>query len=179
MHGIGNLVITYISITQSFFFQNKEREAGTTYFISMGPSQSDDQDSAQDLQTEDPRKVQTDKRKKPAKDTSQETYNKKEKNSEIQGRDEYTTYGELVAMKLRKIGNNYARSTAQYHINNILYKAEIGAYDQQQNKPNSFQTRENIGTAPTKSSTRHDKNSQISSSASNSMDDLLKLESED
>ena len=46
-----------------------------------------------------------------------------------QEKDEYATYGDLVAMKLKKISSSYARSTAQYHINNILYKAEIGEYD--------------------------------------------------
>ncbi|XP_053613681.1 uncharacterized protein LOC128677097 isoform X2 [Plodia interpunctella] len=52
-------------------------------------------------------------------------------------KDEFSVFGEHVALKLRKMDNLYARCTAQYHINNILYKAETGEYDYMgDSKPN-------------------------------------------
>lgn len=44
-------------------------------------------------------------------------------------RDETDIFGEYVASKLKEIKNTYARNTAQYHINNILFNASMGEYD--------------------------------------------------
>ncbi|XP_075971079.1 uncharacterized protein LOC142973321 [Anticarsia gemmatalis] len=44
-------------------------------------------------------------------------------------RDEFDVFAELVAMKLRKLRNTCAKNTAQFHINNILYNADMGDYD--------------------------------------------------
>ncbi|KAJ8711172.1 hypothetical protein PYW07_008414 [Mythimna separata] len=66
----------------------------------------------------------------------------REPRKKSEDKDEYTMYGELVAMKLKKIENSYARSTAQYHINNILYKAEIGAFDKPQRQNRSQNSKE-------------------------------------
>lgn len=44
-------------------------------------------------------------------------------------RDETDIFGEYVASKLKEIKNTYARNTAHYHINNILFNASMGEYD--------------------------------------------------
>jgi len=44
-------------------------------------------------------------------------------------RDEYHVFGEHVGHKIRKLRTNYAKSTVEYLINNILYEAETGKYD--------------------------------------------------
>ncbi|KAJ8712827.1 hypothetical protein PYW08_008131 [Mythimna loreyi] len=112
-----------------------------------------------------------------AKDRTNITRQREHKTEE---RDEYTTYGELVAMKLKKIENSYARSTAQYHINNILYKAEIGEYDKPK-KGNRSNSKEHF-TAENSSiyvDLNDDVQSSRSSSPTKSMDYDLKLEESD
>lgn len=94
-------------------------------------------------------------------------------------RDEYTTYGELVAMKLKKIENSYARSTAQYHINNILYKAEIGTYNKPPIPNRSHNSKDHVtAEGYTANVTDDDVISPMSSSPSKSDYDL-KLEDSD
>lgn len=44
-------------------------------------------------------------------------------------RDEFHVFGEHVANKIRKLPTDYAKSTAEYLINNILYEAETGKYN--------------------------------------------------
>lgn len=44
-------------------------------------------------------------------------------------RDEYHVFGEHVGYKIRKLPTDYAKSTVEYLINNILYEAETGKYD--------------------------------------------------
>ncbi|XP_045465206.1 uncharacterized protein LOC123674269 isoform X3 [Harmonia axyridis] len=51
--------------------------------------------------------------------------------------DEYSLFGEQVGMKIRKLSSARARMMAQNMINNILYEAEIGMYDNDQQKQNS------------------------------------------
>lgn len=43
-------------------------------------------------------------------------------------RDEYDIFGEQVACKLRKL-SNYGKITVQHIINNVLWEAELGKYD--------------------------------------------------
>lgn len=45
-------------------------------------------------------------------------------------KDEFEIFGQHVACKIRKLSTSYAKSTVQYHINNIIYQAELGQYDQ-------------------------------------------------
>lgn len=47
---------------------------------------------------------------------------------ERNARDEFVVFGEYVANKLRNIADMQVRNTAQFHINNILYKAESGQF---------------------------------------------------
>jgi hypothetical protein len=44
-------------------------------------------------------------------------------------RDEYNVFGEIVACKIRKLPTDYSKSTVQHLINNILYHAELGKYN--------------------------------------------------
>lgn len=44
-------------------------------------------------------------------------------------RDEYNVFGEIVACKIRKLQTDYSKSTVQHLINNILYDAELGKYN--------------------------------------------------
>lgn len=44
-------------------------------------------------------------------------------------RDEYQIYGEHIACKIRKLSTDYAKSTVQHLMNNILYEAELGKYN--------------------------------------------------
>lgn len=46
-----------------------------------------------------------------------------------QGVDEYTLFGEQIAIKLRSLKTDYARITVQHHINNLIYEAQMGKYD--------------------------------------------------
>lgn len=57
--------------------------------------------------------------------------NKKEK-------DEYDSFGEQVAIKLRKITSPQARFEAQQIINKTLFEAEMGINTHQQTYPNIF-----------------------------------------
>lgn len=45
-------------------------------------------------------------------------------------RDEYQIYGELVACKIRKLPTAHAKNTVQHLINNILYEASLGKYNE-------------------------------------------------
>lgn len=47
----------------------------------------------------------------------------------IQGVDEYTLFGEQIAIKLRSLKTDYARITVQHHINNLIYEAQMDKYD--------------------------------------------------
>lgn len=98
----------------------------------------------------------------------------RQKERKSQDKDEYTTYGELVAMKLKKLSSSYARSTAQYHINNILYNAEIGAYDKPSRQSQSFLLRGESSSAHHDSN--YDDHSQRSSSPTKSMEYDMKVE---
>lgn len=56
-------------------------------------------------------------------------------------RDEYDNFGQHVACKIRKLSTTYSKSTVQYHINNIIYQAELVQYDQPpQIQFNTYQT---------------------------------------
>lgn len=44
-------------------------------------------------------------------------------------RDEYHVFGKHVGYKIRKLPTDYAKSTVEYLINNILYGAKTGKYD--------------------------------------------------
>lgn len=44
-------------------------------------------------------------------------------------KDEHNIFGEHVAHKIRKLHTNYSKNTVQYLINNILYEAELGKYN--------------------------------------------------
>ncbi|XP_063829041.1 uncharacterized protein LOC135078402 [Ostrinia nubilalis] len=57
--------------------------------------------------------------------------------SERKPRDEFAVFGEHVANKLRNVSNCPARSTAQFLINDILYKAEMGRYNDATRNHNS------------------------------------------
>lgn len=103
-------------------------------------------DQIEDLETSNKTVQLTNhKRAKPTKtstnDRTEETYNILKSLYEKRDRDEFSIYGEYVASKLRKISNYYVRSTAQHHINNILYTAEIGEYDwMDEKRSNGFRT---------------------------------------
>jgi hypothetical protein len=43
--------------------------------------------------------------------------------------DEYNVFGEIVVCKIRKLPIDYSKSTVQHLINNILYDAELGKYN--------------------------------------------------
>jgi len=44
-------------------------------------------------------------------------------------RDEYYVFGEMIACKIKKLPTDYSKSTVQHLINNILYDAELGKYN--------------------------------------------------
>lgn len=44
-------------------------------------------------------------------------------------KNEFEIFGQYVACKIRKLSTSYAKSAVQYHINKILYHAELGQYD--------------------------------------------------
>lgn len=46
-------------------------------------------------------------------------------------KDEYTLFGEQVALKIRKLTTPYAKFTVQNIINNTLFEAETGKFDNQ------------------------------------------------
>jgi len=54
----------------------------------------------------------------------------REINSLRQEKDEFTLFGEQVAVKLRKLTSPYARIMAQHIINTTLFEAEMGKYDE-------------------------------------------------
>lgn len=60
-------------------------------------------------------------------------------------RNEIDAFGEYVAMKLKEVKNDYARNTAQYHINNILFNACTGEYDWHPNMRNVSDMRNGRG----------------------------------
>lgn len=49
--------------------------------------------------------------------------------TEKKAKDEYTLFGEQVAIKLRKLSDNKAKATVQHVINTVLWQAELGKYD--------------------------------------------------
>lgn len=62
----------------------------------------------------------------------QEVYKKNQQGTSVQP-DDFDIFGELVARKVRKLRTPYAQATVQHLINDLLYKAEIGEYDQPKN----------------------------------------------
>lgn len=64
-------------------------------------------------------------------------------------KDEYSLFGEQVAMKLRKLVSPYARFSAQNVINNALFDAEMGKFDNNAPCMNHFQASASpLGFAP-------------------------------
>ncbi|KAL4113003.1 hypothetical protein QTP88_016712 [Uroleucon formosanum] len=49
--------------------------------------------------------------------------------NERNDRNEYHIFGEQVGCKVRKLSTNYSKITVQHFINNILWEAELGKYD--------------------------------------------------
>lgn len=47
---------------------------------------------------------------------------------------EYTLFGEQIACKIRKLPTEYSRITAQHHINNLLYEAQLENYNYPQDQ---------------------------------------------
>ena len=66
-------------------------------------------------------------------------------------KDEFDTFGEYVALVLRKLKTDYAKCTVKHHINNILYQGEIGMYDLSPN----YDFEHNSHRKPSSSSTSH------------------------
>ncbi|XP_025410850.1 uncharacterized protein LOC112683876 [Sipha flava] len=60
----------------------------------------------------------------------QKTPNHKTKSFKTDNKDKFDIFGQHVACKIRKLSTSYAKSTIQYHINNIIFQAELGQYDQ-------------------------------------------------
>lgn len=56
-----------------------------------------------------------------------------EQNSEVgkneKDRDEYDIYGEYIGCKLRKFPNPRVRCIVQHLINNVIFRAEMGKFD--------------------------------------------------
>lgn len=44
--------------------------------------------------------------------------------------DDFDIFGEIVARKLRNLPTRYAQITLQHQINNLLYEAELGKYNE-------------------------------------------------
>ncbi|XP_030755050.1 uncharacterized protein LOC115881632 isoform X2 [Sitophilus oryzae] len=57
-------------------------------------------------------------------------------------RDKYTIFGELVSHTIRNLKTNFSKATVEHLISNILYQAQIGAYDYPQHSsvPCSYTT---------------------------------------
>lgn len=51
------------------------------------------------------------------------------KKIEAQERDEYTIFGEQIAVKLRKLSSDRVRSIVQYKMNSLMFEAEMGKFD--------------------------------------------------
>jgi len=45
-------------------------------------------------------------------------------------KDEFGIFGQHIAYKIRKLSTSSAKNMVQYHINNIIYQAELEQYDQ-------------------------------------------------
>lgn len=46
-----------------------------------------------------------------------------------EGKDEYEVFGEYIAAKVKSLSTQYARATVKHMINNVIYRAELGAFD--------------------------------------------------
>lgn len=59
-------------------------------------------------------------------------------------RDEYSVFGEYVGMTIRHLNNDTARIVVKHYINNLLFEAEMGKYDNgilaSKTPPNLYQT---------------------------------------
>lgn len=44
-------------------------------------------------------------------------------------KDEYGVFGEYIAAKVKSLSTHYARATVKHRINNIIYRAELGGFD--------------------------------------------------
>lgn len=95
-------------------------------------------------------------------------------------RDEYQIYGEHVACKIRKLTTDYAKSTVQHIINNILYEAELGKYNypvhhyEYSMDISREQRLQNQQTTPS-THTPSSASSNVEESTENIMDNLLSL----
>lgn len=64
--------------------------------------------------------------------TQKNTCNKGIKRKIVEEKDEHAIFGEYVASKLRKLSSHIARCTVQHKISDILWEADLGLYDCQQ-----------------------------------------------
>lgn len=59
-------------------------------------------------------------------------------------RDEYSIFGEYVGMTIRHLSNDTAKIVVKHYINNLLFEAEMGKYDNgilaSKTPPNLYQT---------------------------------------
>lgn len=59
-------------------------------------------------------------------------------------RDEYSVFGEYVGMTIRHLHNDTAKIVVKHYINNLLFEAEMGKYDNgilaSKTPPNLYQT---------------------------------------
>lgn len=59
-------------------------------------------------------------------------------------RDEYSVFGEYVGMTIRQLNNDTAKIVVKHYINNLLFEAEMGKYDNgmstSKTPPNLYQT---------------------------------------
>jgi hypothetical protein len=59
-----------------------------------------------------------------------------------ESRDEYTSFGEVVASKIRKLPTAYERCLVQQKINTLLFEAEMGQFSSVSNKCSASSTAE-------------------------------------